>query len=152
MPMMDINEYYRHAMLWKHQKEATERLQAQEVTAAIQARWKEIASMLREALPIEGMLIMETWPGQFQGCPDPVRLIDLDCLIDPVLQDEVARGQGSLLPGVIRARVYWDHTQGEEGWKILKYLVLVDGISTEFEIAYEAFLQVYAILQEGAPR
>jgi len=145
---MDITEYYRHAVLWKHQKEEAERLQVQETGAAIQARWKEIASIIREALPIEGMLIMETWSGQFQSLPDQIRLMELDCLIDPTLQDLVARGQGSLVPGVIRVRVYWDHSEDLQGWKILKYLVLVDEKSAEFETAYEAFLQVYQLQVE----
>lgn len=148
MRTMDITEYYRHAVLWKHQKEEAERLQVQETGAAIQARWKEIASIIREALPIEGMLIMETWSGQFQSLPDQIRLMELDCLIDPTLQDLVARGQGSLVPGVIRVRVYWDHSEDLQGWKILKYLVLVDEKSAEFETAYEAFLQVYQLQVE----
>lgn len=148
---MDITTFYKHALQWKHQQEEADRFQAEEMAESIRQQWKRVADMIRTALPIEGMILMETEAGQFEQFPLPGRLIDLDCVIDPSIKDEVAHGQGDLMRGVIRVRLYWDNENQDPQWKILKYIVRLDDKSTEFENPYDAFLQAFKTVENSAP-
>ena len=142
MPNMDLQTFYKHALDWKHQNEMAEQLQAEQMAEAIKAQWKRIAELIREALPIKGMTLHETERGMFSDFPKPGRLIDIDCCFDPAMQDEQAMSDGELLRGIIRVRVLWDKEEEDQHWKILKYMVMVDGRSVEFENAYFAFLAI----------
>jgi hypothetical protein len=150
MTNMDLHTFYRHSLQMKHQDEEAAALAAKEHEEEIRQGWKEIADTIRKALPIEGMVIMETLTGQFNEYPSLGRLIDLDCVIDPSLKEHVKHGEGNLMHGVIRVRVYWTEEDENPTWDILKYIVWVDGKATEFDAAHYAFLAAYQALEVRA--
>ena len=146
---MDINTFYHHALQWQHQQEEAARLADEEMAEAIRAQWKRIADEIRQALPVEGMIIMETERGQFTEFPHEGHLIDVDCIFDHAVKEVVQHRDGELMQGVIRVRLFWDKQAVEPEWNILKFVVWVDGKPTEFDNPYTAFLAAFPTMQNN---
>lgn len=144
MPNMDLNTFYHHALQWQNQQAEADRLQAEQMAEHIRDAWKDLADCIRVALPIEGMSIHETYACQFSEFPRKGYLIDLDCVLDPLVKGAHAQNKGELMAGVIRVRLYWNDEDAEPSWKPLKFVVWVDGKATEFDNPYEAFIKAYS--------
>jgi hypothetical protein len=144
MPNMDLGSFYLHALQWKHQKEEEERQITEEQLEKITATWKIIAGLIREALPIEGMTLHETDADMFTSAPKQGHLIDIDCCLDPALLDSMMYLDQHFTRNVIRVRVCWDLETAEPCWKILKYIIYVDGKAIDFDNPYAAFLAAYS--------
>jgi hypothetical protein len=143
---MNIEDYYKQAKAWQDQAAEAERYAAAQVEKETEAEWKSIAAMIRETLPIEGMIIYETRMGQFNELPSQFLGHSVDCQIDPANQENMklpVNDPRRNMDGVIRVSIFIDNDNQKTEWEVYNYTVWVNGVPTCFDNPHAAFLAAY---------
>jgi hypothetical protein len=149
MTTVDSATFYQQALQWKHHQEEAERQAGVERGQEINAEWKKIADLIREALPIQGMTIHETIRGEFSELPRKGITYSVDCQIDPTRRElmQMPPINGRSMCGVIRVTVEGGYQEGQTVWHIDGYEVWLKGECTRFENPNEAFIAAYEGMQ-----